>query len=156
MTLELNELSFREATHDDLPTLVAMLADDSLGAAREIVSDPVDRRYEEALAAVQRDPNNQILVVEDQQQILGTFQLTFLPNLSRLGAWRCQIEGVRIQASFRGQGLGKWMIQEGIRRAKERNCLLVQLTSDKRRQDALKFYQDLGFEPTHEGFKLFL
>ena len=146
--------TFRPATAADLPTLVGMLADDALGAQREDPSLPLNARYTAAFDAISRDPNNELVVVEEEGAILGMLQLTFLPNLSRMGSWRCMIEGVRIHRDHRGRGLGEQFFAWAIERARERNCLLVQLTSDKQRPDALRFYERLGFEATHEGFKL--
>ncbi|MDO1580559.1 GNAT family N-acetyltransferase [Rhizobium oryzicola] len=146
---------FRKATASDLPAIIAMLADDALGLTREVISDPVDRRYVEAFEAIERDPNQWLAVaVDDEDAVIGCLQLSFIPGLSRLGLWRGQIESVRIASSQRGSGLGGEMIRWAIEQCRARGCGLVQLTSDKRREDALRFYEKLGFEATHEGFKL--
>ena len=147
-------LSYRAATHDDLFTLVAMLADDNLGAAREDISTPLNQAYSTAFDAIDADPNNELIVVEREGQIVGTLQLTFIPYLTYIGSWRCLIEGVRIHKDFRGQGLGTQFFKWAIQRAKERGCHMVQLTSDKQRTDAIRFYESLGFVASHEGFKL--
>ena len=147
-------LVYRPARREDIPQLVAMLADDHLGASRE--GDPANpnREYLEAFDAIARDPNNLLAVVEHGNELVGMLQLTFIPYLSHTGTWRCLIEGVRIAASFRGRGLGSTLLQWAIARARERHCGMVQLTSDKRRPDAIRFYESLGFRATHEGFKL--
>lgn len=148
------KLTFRAALEADLVTLVQLLADDVLGASREDTSEPLNANYTSAFAAIAADPNNELVVVEHDGALVGTLQLTFLPGLSRCGSWRCQIEGVRIHREFRGQGLGRQFFEWAIRRAAEKGCALVQLTSDKQRPDALRFYEGLGFQATHEGFKM--
>ena len=149
-----DKLDFRQAKQKDLPALIDLLADDELGRLREDPSTPVNPSYQRVFAAIQEDPNNELIVVESSGGIVGVFQLTFIPTLSRKGSWRCTIEGVRISSSCRGQGLGAKCIKWAIERASAKGCSLVQLTSDKRRQSAIKFYQSLGFEDSHEGLKL--
>ncbi len=146
----------RRARRRDVTGIVTLLADDALGAAREIVSDPPDERYLAAFDAIDRDPNQLLAVAEVDGRLRGCLQLTFLPCLSRLGAWRGQIESVRVDAGARGTGLGRAMIAWACARFRERGCTVAQLTSDKSRADALRFYQELGFKPTHEGMKLHL
>ncbi|MDF2712625.1 MAG: family N-acetyltransferase [Nonomuraea muscovyensis] len=145
---------FRLATAEDVPAIVAMLADDPLGALRE--GDPGDERYLTAFARIDADPHDELIVAEDDGKVVGTMQLTYLAGLSRLGAERCQIEAVRVAASTRGRGLGRRMIQWAVDRARARGCAMVQLTSDKSRVDAHRFYDSLGFANSHEGFKLAL
>jgi GNAT superfamily N-acetyltransferase len=137
-------LEFRQATENDISRLVGLLADDELGATREDSSKPLNQRYIDAFRSIDQDPNNEV----------GMLQLTFIPYLTHTGSRRCLIEGVRIANNNRGQGLGRHFIEWAIKRATEANCSIVQLTSDKRRPDALRFYESLGFEATHEGFKL--
>ena len=141
----------RRATEADLDAIVALLADDELGRTRERPGDP---RYAAAFAAIDRDPNQLLAVCERDGEIVGCLQLTFIPGLARLGALRGQIEGVRIAASQRGEGLGREMLRWAIEECRARGCVLVQLTSDKRREDALRFYASLGFVDSHEGLKL--
>lgn len=148
------KLIFREATKNDLPGLVKLLADDELGAGREDTSSPLNQRYLDAFHSIERDPNNELTVVECNGELVGMLQLSFLPYLTHTGSWRCLIEGVRIAGSQRGQGLGTRFFDWAIARARERGCSIVQLTSDKQRPDALRFYESLGFKSTHEGFKL--
>ncbi|MCA2183462.1 GNAT family N-acetyltransferase [Nonomuraea cavernae] len=145
---------FRPATAEDVPAIVAMLADDPLGARRE--GDPGDERYLSAFARIDADPHDELIVAERDGEVVGTMQLTYLAGLSRLGAERCQIEAVRVAASSRGEGLGRRMIQWGIDRARARGCAMVQLTSDKSRTGAHRFYDSLGFAASHEGYKLSL
>lgn len=147
-------LTFRAALEADLLALVELLADDDLGAQREDASEPLDAAYASAFAAIAADPNNELIVVEHQGDLVGVLQLTFIPNLTHLGSWRCLIEGVRIHRSYRGRGLGTSLFTWAIERAAERSCTLVQLTSDKQRPEAHRFYESLGFRATHEGFKL--
>jgi GNAT superfamily N-acetyltransferase len=150
------QLTFREAIENDLAALVALLADDALGSQREDNSMPVNPAYIRALAAISADPNNQLLVAEENGVIVGLLQLTFIPYLTHLGSWRCLIEGVRIHQAFRSKGYGEQMFIFAIEEAKKRGCNLVQLTSDKQRPDAIRFYEKLGFKASHEGFKLVL
>ena len=149
-------LSFRIAAAGDLEALVEMLADDDLGAAREDNSRPLNQKYVDAFAAIDIDPNNELIVAEEGAVLVGMMQLTFLPYLSRLGAWRCLVESVRVRREYRGRGFGRAMFERAIARAREKDCEIVQLTSDKTRSGALDFYRSLGFEATHEGFKLLL
>lgn len=142
----------RDAIESDLPAIVAMLADDPLGRARE--AGQVDVAYVRALAAIDAEPNSRQLVAVENGAVVGCFQLTFLPGLGRHGSWRAQIESVRVDSSRRGWGLGARMMAWAIDLARERGCVLVQLTTDKRRHDAHRFYRRLGFEATHEGMKL--
>ena len=147
-------LQFREAVEVDVPALVAMLADDDIGTQREDPSLPLHQAYVDAFAAIEADPNNELVVVVHEEQLVGMLQLTFIPYLTHMGTWRCQIEGVRIHRDFRGKGLGTQFFAWAIARAKERGCKLVQLTTDKRRPDAIRFYEQMGFAATHEGFKM--
>ena len=150
------DLSFREATKSDLTALVHMLGDDSLGIMREDLSTPMNPKYIEAFNHIESDPNNELIVATLNDDIVGMVQLTFIPYLTHTGSWRCLIEGVRIHSGYRGKGLGGKLFEWSIQRAKGRNCRLVQLTSDKTRTEALKFYESLGFVASHEGFKLHL
>ncbi|MER6006283.1 GNAT family N-acetyltransferase [Nonomuraea angiospora] len=145
---------FREARKEDVPAIVAMLADDHLGATRE--GDPGDERYLAAFERIDANPYDELIVAEQDGEVVGTMQLTYLAGLSRLGAERCQIEAVRVAAAARGQGLGGRMIKWAVDRARERGCAVVQLTSDKSRTDAHRFYDTLGFTASHEGYKLSL
>lgn len=150
----MDEIIFRSATIDDLSALVAMLADDALGSARESADDLSP--YREAFAEIDDDPRQELLVAEHRGAVVGTAQLSFLPGLARKGAVRAQIEAVRVDRPLRGNGLGSQLIEECVRRARERGCALVQLTSHGSRVDAHRFYGKLGFEASHVGFKLTL
>ena len=141
---------------DDLATIIDMLADDALGATREIVADPVHSDYAEAFAAIDSDPNQFLAVVEDAAGVVGCLQLSFIPGLSRRGMWRGQIESVRIHSRARGAGHGQVLFEWAIEQCRQKGCGLVQLTTDKRRPDAVRFYERLGFEASHEGMKLSL
>lgn len=147
-------LEFRKAIAGDIPGLVGLLADDALGAQREDNSASLNPRYIDAFESIAQDPNNELTVVEYDGKLAGMLQLTFIPYLTHTGSWRCLIEGVRISKDFRGQGLGTRFFEWAIARARQRDCSIVQLTSDKQRPDALRFYEALGFVATHEGFKL--
>lgn len=150
-------LSFRPARAEDVPAIVHMLANDSLGAGRECLSEPLPESYFAAFAEIDRDRNNALIVAADaQDQAVAVLQLTFIPYLTFQGSWRALIEGVRVHPSVRGRGVGRQLLQRAIAQARERGCRMVQLTTDKRRPDALRFYQDLGFVASHEGLKLLL
>lgn len=150
------QLKYRPAKLDDLEILVSLLANDPLGSKREDASKPLNEAYFSAFEAIDIDPNNELLVAEFEGAIVGMLQLTFIPYLTHIGSWRCLIEGVRINEDYRGRGFGEQMFVYAIKMAKNRGCNLVQLTSDKLRPDAIRFYEKLGFKATHEGCKLAL
>lgn len=145
----------RPARAEDLPEIIALLADDELGRDRERGGSP-DDAYLEAFAEIERDARNELVVVEKGGRIVATLQLTFLPSLTHLGGERAQVEGVRVAAGHRGAGVGRRLLEWVVSRAEERGCRMAQLTTDKRRSDARRFYEGLGFEATHEGMKLHL
>ena len=149
-------VAFRPAATDDLAAIVALLADDRIGRDRENPGPQLDTRYRDAFDAIERDPNQLLIVAERSAQVIGVLQLTFIPGLTRRGMWRGQIEGVRIAADERAGGIGRAMLVWAIEECRKRGCGLVQLTSDKRRSGAHSFYEALGFRPTHEGYKLSL
>jgi GNAT superfamily N-acetyltransferase len=149
-----NKVICRQAALQDLPAIIALLADDELGQTREEPGPPVSPRYAEAFAVIDRDPNQLFAVVEEAGTVIGCLQLTFIPGLSLVGMWRGQIESVRIAASRRGGGLGRVMLEWAIAECRRRGCGLVQLTMNKSRGETLRFYESLGFVATHEGFKL--
>lgn len=145
---------FRLATRADLATLVAMLADDELGSQREDSSQPLNPAYSDAFAQIDADPNNALVVADIDGKAVGMMQLTYIPYLTHCGSWRCMVEGVRVATEQRGLGLGRSLLKHAIECARKPNCRLLQLTSDKRRPEALRFYRSLSFEDPHEGFKL--
>ncbi|TMQ89963.1 GNAT family N-acetyltransferase [Actinomadura soli] len=149
-------MTFRDATADDLPQIVRLLADDPLGATRETPGNEIPDAYFTAFTAIEKDPNNTVIVAEVAGEIAGTLQLTFIPGLTYTGSERAQIEGVRVAASQRGRGLGQDMINWAIDRARARGCRVVQLTTDRQRPDAVRFYQKIGFRPSHMGMKYHL
>jgi GNAT superfamily N-acetyltransferase len=149
-------VAFRRATRDDVDDIVRMLADDPLGAKREDYARPLPDRYYDAFAAIDRDPNNELAVAVLDGKVVGVLQVTFIPYLTYRGGWRALIEGVRIDSSQRSSGMGRKFFEWAIERARERGCHMVQLTSDKERPDAIRFYQNLGFVASHEGMKLHL
>lgn len=148
------EVTFRTAGAADLPAIVRLLAQDPLGATRESAAMPLDGRYAAAFAAIERDPNNELVVAVVDRTVAGVLQLTWLPSLTYRGSWRAQIEGVRVAESVRGRGIGAALIGEAVERARARGCRLVQLTTDLQRPDALRFYERLGFRHSHAGMKL--
>ena len=144
----------RRATEEDLVAVVRLLADDPLGAARERYEEPLPVAYRTAFAAIEAQPGNEILVAATEHEVVGCLQLTVIPGISRLGASRAQIGGVRVAAGHRGAGIGEALLQDAIERARRAGCALVQLTTDTARVDARRFYERLGFEATHVGMKL--
>ncbi|MBA2807492.1 GNAT family N-acetyltransferase [Streptomyces sp. KM273126] len=148
----MGDLEIRPAVTDDVPDIVAMLADDPLGAQRESPNDLTP--YLTALERISGDPNQHLVVAVREGRVVGTLQLTIIPGLSRKGATRSVIEGVRIHTDERGSGLGTRLIQWAIDTSQRQDCQLVQLTSDATRTDAHRFYERLGFEASHVGFKL--
>ncbi|MEU6754982.1 GNAT family N-acetyltransferase [Streptomyces sp. NPDC046685] len=148
------ELEIRPATEADLPAIVAMLADDPLGATRESTDDLSP--YLAALKRLTDDPHQHLVVAVRADRVVGTLQLTIVPGLSRKGATRSIIEGVRVHADERGSGLGSRFVEWAVNTSREENCTLVQLTSDVTRTDAHRFYERLGFTASHVGFKLHL
>jgi ribosomal protein S18 acetylase RimI-like enzyme len=152
----MSTVTFRRAVAADLAAIVGLLADDALGASREDASLPLDGRYVAAFAAIEADPNQLLAVAEAGGAVVGCLQVTFVPGVSRKGMWRGTIEGVRVSRNRRGGGIGRGMVLFAIEACRRRGCGLVQLTTDKSRADALRFYEDLGFVASHEGLKLAL
>lgn len=164
------DIQFRRATREDLPAIIAMLADDPLGRQRETPGLPLDPAYLAAFDAIAADPNQFLAVAEEVGvgasgvasggasgasggPVVGTLQLTFLPGLSRRGAWRGQIEAVRVAASHRGGGIGGQAILWAVEQCRAHGCTLVQLTTDRTRTEAHRFYEGLGFVASHLGYK---
>ncbi|SNR23169.1 Ribosomal protein S18 acetylase RimI [Blastococcus mobilis] len=153
LTVDGTPIELRRATAADLPALVGLLADDPLGATRESADGDLSP-YRRAFALLDADPAHLLVTAVDGDALVGTLQLTFLPGLARRGALRGQIEAVRVAAGARGHGLGAAMIGWAVEEARRRGCGLVQLTTDKSRADAHRFYEELGFVASHEGMKL--
>ena len=152
MLARIDDVVLRRAERADLPALLGLLAADQLGAHRECADDLTP--YEAAFAAIDADPAQLLVAATADDRLVGTFQLTFIPGLARRGALRAQIEAVRVAAEYRNRGLGAAMMRWAIDEARSRGCALVQLTSDRTRADAHRFYERLGFVASHEGFKL--
>lgn len=149
------KMKFRRATQKDVLAIVEMIADDELGKTRENFQIPLPEAYFRAFENINRDPNQELVVVEnDNSEIIGTLQLSFLQYLTYRGGIRAQIEAVRIGKDQRGTGMGTKVFEWAIERAKERGAHLLQLTTDKQRPDAIRFYENLGFKASHEGMKL--
>ena len=156
-------LSIRDAIQADVPAILRLMVDDELRGANDSTAQADLPTYERAFAVIEADPNHTILVGQlpqsgsaQQPLIVASLQLSFLPGLTNHGAWRGHIENVRVASLHRGQGLGHQLMQAAIKRCEARNCRLVQLTTDKRRDRAKRFYESLGFVATHEGMKLLL
>ncbi|MCG5466088.1 GNAT family N-acetyltransferase [Micromonospora sp. NPDC053740] len=150
----MSDVTYREAVRADLPAVIALLADDVLGKARDFTE--VDEAYEKAFADISADPRNQLIVAEQNGETVGCLQITYIPGLGRHGSERSLIESVRVRSDRRGQGLGRQLMTWAVDQARERGCALVQLTTDKTRADAHRFYLGLGFVASHEGMKLAL
>ncbi|MCZ2257665.1 GNAT family N-acetyltransferase [Sporosarcina sp. G11-34] len=151
--MDSKEVTFRMATEKDLDSIIQMLSDDVLGSTRERYEQPLPDSYLQAFKSIDSDPNNELVVACYKEEIVGVQQITFIPYLTYQGGWRATIEGVRTAPAVRGKGIGRKLIEWAIERAKERGCHIVQLTTDKKRKDALHFYEQLGFKATHEGMK---
>lgn len=148
-------MKFRKAKQEDVVKIVQMIANDKLGALREDFRDPLPEKYYDAFANINKDPNQELMVVENENQdIIGTMQLSFIQYLTYQGGIRAQIEAVRIREDQRGKGIGEKMFLWAIEKSKERGAHLLQLTTDKKRPEALRFYEKLGFVASHEGMKL--
>lgn len=148
-------MKFRKATKTDLSEIIKMLADDELGQKRENYQTPLPQAYTNAFESIISDNNQELIVVEDEnKEVIGTLQLSFIQYLTYQGGIRAQIEAVRIRKDQRGMGLGQKMFEWAIDRAKERNAHLLQLTTDKKRPKAIRFYENLGFISTHVGMKM--
>lgn len=148
-------MKFRKAIKADLSSIVAMLANDELGQLREDYKDPLPNSYIDAFEQINKDSNQELMVIEgDDESIIGTLQLTFIPYLTYRGGVRAQIEAVRIRADQRGKGFGETLFKWAIQRAETRGAHLLQLTTDKKRPDAIRFYEKLGFKASHEGMKI--
>ncbi|WP_433130918.1 N-acetyltransferase family protein [Micromonospora sp. CA-240977] len=150
----MTDVTYREAVRADLPAVIALLADDVLGKARDFTE--VDEAYEKAFADITADPRNQLIVAEQGAELVGCLQITYIPGLGRHGSERSLIEAVRVRSDRRGQGLGRDLMSWAVDQARQRGCALVQLTTDKTRADAHRFYLGLGFVASHEGMKLAL
>ena len=146
--------TIRQAVAADLPAIVQLLADDPLGASRERFVSPLPQAYQRAFDAIDADPNHELRVACDGDSLVGVLQITFIPHLTHQGSWRALIEGVRVAAPWRSRGLGRTLVLDAVARARARGCRMAQLTTDKRRPDAVRFYQRLGFVASHEGMKL--
>lgn len=150
-------MKFRKAHRNDVSLIVEMLADDELGKQRENFQNPLPSAYYDAFANITNDPNQELIVIEnDLGEIIGTLQLSFIQYLTYQGGIRAQIEAVRIRSDQRGQGIGEALFKWAINRATQKGAHLLQLTTDKQRPDAIRFYENLGFKNSHEGMKMAL
>jgi len=148
-------MKFREATEKDVIAIVEMIADDELGKKRENFQLPLPKKYMNAFENISKDNNQELIVIENSEnEIIGTLQLSFIQYLTYQGGTRAQIEAVRVRKDQRGTGLGTKMFEWAINRSIERNAHVLQLTTDKKRPKAIKFYENLGFVGSHEGMKL--
>lgn len=152
----MTSLTFRAATTADLPFIVGLIVEDSVVATSDDPSDANGFGYTAALSAIDADPNQEMLIAELAGEAVGCFQLTYIPGLMRRGMWRGLVEVVHVSAAHRSRGLGGEMMAWAIERCRDRGCGMIQLTSSKKRVDAHRFYRRLGFEQSHEGFKLML
>ena len=150
------DVIFRDATRADLPAVVALLVDDALGATREELTDPLHPGYGAGFEAIAANPNDRLVVAEQDGVVVGCLQLSFIAGISHRGAWRGQIEGVRVSADLRGQGVGRRFMEWAIEQCRAKGCRMVQLTTNNAREDAHRFYRGLGFVGSHLGMKLVL
>ena len=152
----MGEITFRDAALADLPAIVGLLAEDTLGEKREDPSLPLDPRYDEAFTAIEADPNQRLIVAVRDGAVVGCLQLTFIPGIAFTGGWRGLIEAVRVAGDLRGQGIGERLMAYAVDACRARGCRMAQLTSHKTRTAAHRFYERLGWTRSHEGFKLAL
>lgn len=149
-----NQLHFRLALHNDLLDIIKMLSDDKLGSKREQFDENILENYKMAFENIAKDPNQELIIVELDGKKVGTFQLTFIQYLTHKGGLRAQVEAVRIHSDYRGQGIGSKMFEYIKEQAKQKGCNMIQLTTDKQRPEALRFYESLGYLASHQGMKL--
>jgi len=147
-------MKIRKATQADVPQIIKMIANDKLGKQREAYREPLPSCYYEAFENITQDSNQDLVVMETATKIIGTLQLSFIQYLTYQGGIRAQIEAVRVHEDQRGKGIGAQLFTWAIQHAKDRGAHLVQLTTDKQRPEALRFYEQLGFKASHEGMKL--
>lgn len=145
------DLKFRLAEKDDLPAIIRLLRDDQLGSMREAEASHL---YDAAMDAIVADPNHELTVAEMNKEVIGTFHLVVIQHLTHQAMKRAQIEGVRVDSRFRRRGIGKTMLRYAVERGRQRGCGVVQLTTDKRRAEAVPFYESIGFVASHTGMKL--
>jgi ribosomal protein S18 acetylase RimI-like enzyme len=151
----MSSVTIRRARRDDVGIIVAMLADDPLGSARERLEEPLPASYFRAFERVDHDPNIQLMVAEDGDgAVVGCLQLCILPGLSSQGAWRGLIEDVRVASHCRSRGIGEQLVQWAVAEARAKQCKLVELLTHNSRVDAQRFYARLGFKPSHVGMTL--
>ncbi len=155
-SISFESMSFREATREDLPAMIELLHDDPLGKSREIISTPVAKTYLDAFDDISKDKNNTLYILEHNAHLIGILQLTIIPHLNRGGSKRAQIESVHIHRDVRKRGFGTAFMKFAIKKAKDKNCKIVQLTTDKTREQAQKFYSNLGFTGSHIGMKIYI
>lgn len=146
-------MPLREARRDDVPRIIEMLADDEIARGREDLSGDM-AAYHAAFDTIAEDPNNTLYVWDHEGTAMGCLQLTFIPGMSYHGSWIAKVEGVRVDRSLRGLGIGEQMIDAIVAKSRARGCKQLQLTTNKQRIDAQRFYSRLGFEASHEGMKL--
>ena len=149
-------LSYRKARQEEIESIIKMLAEDELGLSRENLAIPLDKAYLDAFEQIDSDPNQYLMIVERDNQIVGSCHLTIMPSLTFTGSTRLQLEGVRVSAACRGQKIGEWMIQAAIEYGESKGASIIQLTTDKKRVQAKRFYESLGLKATHEGMKVYL
>ena len=144
-------VTFRDARREDLERIVELIADDAVAARR---TGTFGAAHVAGFEAIEASPNDDLVVAELDGAVVGVMQLTYIPGIARNGATRLQVEAVRVDAGLRGQGIGRALMEHAHARGRERGCALAQLTSDKQRPDAHRFYRELGYAQSHEGFKL--
>ena len=149
-----DRLQFRIAREEDLPEIVRLLVQDQLGSTREVLSDPLPQVYLNAFNAMKTQPGNDYIIGIINERIVCCYQFTVIHGISRSGSSRAQIEGVRVDSDMRGQNIGNLLMKDAIERARANKCLLLQLTTDKSRPDAPRFYEGLGLSASHIGYKL--
>ena len=147
-------IHFKIATENQLSDIIRLLADDELGSTREEYTDPLPESYVDAFNRIDDDPGEEVILAMDNNSVIGCLQLSIIPYLTYMGSSRAQIEGVRVDSNYRGQGIGKQLVEYAIERARQPGVIMVQLTSTSTRRESIRFYEKLGFKATHVGMKL--
>jgi ribosomal protein S18 acetylase RimI-like enzyme len=150
----ISTIAIRRARRGDVGAIVAMLADDHLGGARERIEEPLPESYFKAFETVDRDPGIQLVVAEEEGRVVGCLQLCILPGLSSQGAFRGLIEDVRVASDRRSRGIGEQMVRWAVAEARAKGCKLVELLTHNTRVDAQRFYERLGFQRSHVGMTI--
>lgn len=150
----MQDILIRKAEKNDIEAILQIMLEDMIGEKEDYDGNKIHENYIKAFETINRNDWQYLAVAVQNSKVIGTFQLSFIPNIIYTGALICLVEAVLVSSEYRGKGIGSYMMKWAIDTAKEKGCRLVELTSNKLRNDAHRFYKQLGFIATHEGFKL--